>query len=119
MMIDAPRPEVPDVAVVPIGPVAEGKVMSLLALLRPFGVSADVAYRGNLKKRMARASASGAKYAIIFGEDEIARNEVSVKDLETGQQVVVTLSDLTRNIIDRKLPEWTKGISFVGNMSEQ
>ena len=119
MMIEAPRAESPDVAVIPIGAAAEAKVMSVMASLRPFGISADAAYKGNLKRRMAKASASGARYAIIFGEDEIARNEVSVKDLESGEQVVVSLSDLTRNIFDRILPQWTKGISFVGNMSEE
>jgi len=119
MMIDAPSPERSNVALIPIGPAAEAKAMAVAALLRPYGVSVDLAYRGNLKKRMAKANALGARLAVIFGDDELAREEVSVKDLESGEQIDVPLSDLTRNIVDRILPPWTKDLSFVGNVKPE
>jgi histidyl-tRNA synthetase len=33
-----------------------------------------------------------AKYAVILGEDEILNHKVSIKNLETGQQVTVKRS---------------------------
>lgn len=38
---------------------------------------------GNFKKQLRRADASGARYAVIVGEEELARGEASVKDLRS------------------------------------
>ena len=50
-----------------------------------------MSYRGNMKKRMSRASASGAARALIIGDDELARNEAQLKDLDSGAQRSVPL----------------------------
>jgi histidyl-tRNA synthetase len=86
MMIDAPDPCRPDVVLVPLGETAEVQAQRLLAQLRSAGVSIDMAYRGNMKKRLARADAAGARFALILGEDELARGEVQLKLLGTGEQ---------------------------------
>jgi histidyl-tRNA synthetase len=39
---------------------------------------------GSFKAQMKRADASGAGYAIIIGEDEVAKGAVAVKDLRAG-----------------------------------
>lgn len=50
---------------------------------------------GRFKAQMKRADVSGARIALVLGEDEIARGEVGVKHLrEEGQQVDVKLSAL-------------------------
>ncbi len=50
---------------------------------------------GKFKAQMKRADASGARVALVLGEDEIARGEVGVKHLrDEGQQVDVKLSAL-------------------------
>ncbi|MEO7152910.1 MAG: histidine--tRNA ligase [Burkholderiaceae bacterium] len=36
---------------------------------------------GSMKSQFKRADASGARYALVFGDDELARGEVAVKDL--------------------------------------
>jgi histidyl-tRNA synthetase len=36
---------------------------------------------GSMKSQFKRADASGARYALIFGDDEVARGEVACKDL--------------------------------------
>jgi histidyl-tRNA synthetase len=86
MMIDWPRTERPFAVLVPLGEVAEKRAVSLLAQLRSIGISADMAFRGNMKKRMSKASEAGAKFAVIFGDDELAKDMVQVKELETGVQ---------------------------------
>ena len=45
-----------------------------------------MAYRGNMKKRMAKASAEGAAFAIIIGDDELGRGVAALKTLDTGEQ---------------------------------
>jgi histidyl-tRNA synthetase len=91
MMIGSPSPETTTVAVVPIGEKAEIKAQEITAGLRREGVAADMAYRGNMKKRMSRANASGAKYALILGDDELELGEAQLKDLATGEQRAVSL----------------------------
>ncbi len=47
---------------------------------------------GSMKSQFKRADASGARYALIFGDDEIARGEVSLKDLRQPDTPQRTLS---------------------------
>jgi histidyl-tRNA synthetase len=65
----------PDVAALPTA-------MRLAEALRRAGVSVQMhAGGGSMKSQFKRADASGARIALIFGADELARGEVSVKPL--------------------------------------
>ena len=86
----APRP----VAVVPVGEAAEVAALAVLQALRHEGIRAEMAYRGNLKRRMERANRIGARAALILGEAEVARGIAQVKDLDTGTQEEVPLAEL-------------------------
>jgi histidyl-tRNA synthetase len=86
----APKP----VAVIPMGEAAEAAALDLLQALRRAGIRAEIAYRGNFKRRMERANRIGARAAIILGEDEIARGVGAVKDLGTGVQTEIALADI-------------------------
>ena len=100
MMIGAPQPERPGVVIVPLGPRAELQGQSILAGLRREGVVADMAYRGNMKKRLSRANEAGAAFALIIGDDELDRGEAQLKDLNSGEQRAVSL-DLLAEAIGR------------------
>jgi histidyl-tRNA synthetase len=91
MMIDTPEPERPTAVIVPLGERAEAAGQKLLADLRSAGVAADMAYRGNMKKRLSRANDSGASFALIIGDDELERGEAQLKNLGTGEQLSVRL----------------------------
>jgi histidyl-tRNA synthetase len=91
MMIDAPEPQRPGVVIIPLGPRAELQGLAILAGLRREGVAADMAYRGNMKKRLSRANEAGAAYALIIGDDELDRGEAQLKDLASGEQRAVSL----------------------------
>jgi len=43
---------------------------------------------GNFKKQMKRADKSGAKYAIILGEDEVAQQQATIKNLREKQEQI-------------------------------
>ncbi|MBR1424345.1 histidine--tRNA ligase [bacterium] len=66
--------------------------------LRSFGfnVEFDLANK-KFAKQLEKAS-KVAKYAVILGEDEILKHEVSIKNLETGTQITVRREDLPKNI---------------------
>ncbi len=51
---------------------------------------------GGLKTQFRRAGASGARYALVFGEDELARRAVGLKDLHdaTSPQITPPLDDI-------------------------
>jgi len=91
MMIGAPPTEKPDVVIVPIGERAEREAQGIVAGLRREGIAADMAYRGNMKKRLGRANDAGAAYAVIIGDDELDRGEAQLKNLESGEQRAVSL----------------------------
>ncbi len=90
----APRP----VAVIPMGDAAEPQALALLQALRRAGIRAEIAYRGNFKRRMERANRIFARAAIILGDDEIARGVGAVKDLATGAQTDIALDDIPRRL---------------------
>ena len=77
-----PRPA----AVIPVGEAQEPEALNALRALREAGVPAEIAYRGNLKRRMERANKAGASLALILGEAEIARGVVRVRDLDHAAQ---------------------------------
>ncbi|MBR0672594.1 histidine--tRNA ligase [Neoroseomonas soli] len=86
----APRP----VAVIPVGDAAEGAALDMLQSLRRAGVVAEIAYRGNLKRRMERANRIGARAAVILGDDEIAAGMAQLRDLDAGTQEKVPLVEV-------------------------
>jgi histidyl-tRNA synthetase len=86
MMIDAPPPESPVAMIIPLGERAELAGQGLLARLRLAGVAADMAYRGNMKKRLSRANDAGAAFAVILGDVELDSGEVQLKNLASGEQ---------------------------------
>ncbi len=94
MLIDEPAAERIDIAVVPMGEAAQALAGRVLADLRRAGLSADMAYKGNMKRRMQKADAAGARYAVIIGEDEVARGEVSLKDMGAQSQRAVAVDAL-------------------------
>ncbi|MBA4757638.1 histidine--tRNA ligase [Sphingosinicella sp.] len=94
MLIEAPAAETIDAAIVPMGEAAEAKSHEVLQSLRRAGIAAEQAWRGNMKKRMQKADAAGARYAVIIGDDELAAGEATVKRLATGEQWRVALDQL-------------------------
>jgi histidyl-tRNA synthetase len=94
MLVDMPAIDKPAIILIPMGEAAETKAIGIIADLRRAGVACDMGYRGNMKKRMQRANACGAAWAIILGDDELARGEAAMRNLGTGEQQAVALDAL-------------------------
>ena len=91
MLIDEPPGPPRPVAVVPIGEAAEPAALTLAEGLRNNDCPVDLSYTGNVARRMRRANRVNARVAVLIGEDEIARNVVALRDLDTGEQVEVPM----------------------------
>lgn len=84
----APVPDayavIPDTVVLPYA-------MQVLGQLRHAGVavqmhaSTDIGAMGSMKSQFKKADASGARFALIFGADEVAQGQVTLKALRDGQ----------------------------------
>ena len=98
MLIGAPEVEKPIAVLVPLGERGEHAARDLLAKLRRAGIGADMAYRGNMKKRMQRADASGARFALIIGDSEVDAQAVQLKDMKSGEQRSVPFNALVETL---------------------
>ncbi|MGI4952110.1 MAG: histidine--tRNA ligase [Janthinobacterium lividum] len=87
MMLLAAPPKPPvGVAVVPATQAEEAAALRVLQNLRTTYIRAEIAYRGNMKRRMERANRISAQYVVILGAEEVAAGDVTVKELQTGKQ---------------------------------
>ena len=58
-----------------------------------------------MKGQMKEADRSGARWAAIIGDDELAAGEVTLKDLKTGEQERVARNELAEIVHDRHAAE--------------
>jgi len=76
--------------VAPLGAGMNGHALKLARELRRAGISADLGEENfRLKKSFELAEKSGAQYIVIVGENEVAADTFTVKNLATGEQVQV------------------------------
>ncbi|MEO3692818.1 histidine--tRNA ligase [Roseateles paludis] len=79
--LGAAEPQVDAYAVVP-DPADLPRILPTLEALRAAGVAVQMhAGGGSFKSQFKKADASGARFALVFGGDELARGEVAVKPL--------------------------------------
>lgn len=94
MLVDTPvQPERP-VAVIPVGDAAEKVAAKLAYDLRQQGIAIEMAFKGNVGKRMKRANKLNARAAVLIGEDELAGEVCMLRDLDKGEQREVALGQL-------------------------
>lgn len=62
--------------------------------LRENGFVVDFVYEGNFKKQMKKASQNDARFVLILGEDEILKNEITIKDFKNSGEVKIKIDAL-------------------------
>jgi len=85
----------PPVVVVAVGEVAVEEAMALAERLRGEGVAAitDLSGRG-LRPALKQAARREARFAVLIGDEEQARGEVTVKDMAAGEQHSVAAGEV-------------------------
>ena len=86
------------IAMVPIGGTAEKAAFKLAQQLRRAGYSVDVGFSGNIGRRMKRADKVKASATVIIGDNELAKNAATVRDMDSGEQTEVSFDALERHL---------------------
>ena len=72
---------------------------NLMQALREAGVRTEGGlFDKNIKGQMKQADRCGASYALILGTDELAAREVTLKDLQSGEQKRISFDVLTDEV---------------------
>lgn len=75
------------------------EALKLITKLRNAGIKTEFDMQGkNFSKGFEKALKSGAKYALILGEDEIAQNTITIKNLETKEQSTIPANEVIDKI---------------------
>ncbi len=88
-----------EVFIVASGADAEIYAFEILTDLRRKNISATMDFaKRTMKAQMKQAARSGAKFALIIGDDEVNSKTVTIKNLETSAQEKISLQDLPKKI---------------------
>lgn len=91
-----------DVYVITLGETARMAGSKILQDLRRNNISADMDYMNRkMKAQMKAADRLQANYTIIIGEDEIKNNQVIIRNMKSGEQEEVTISNITERLIEK------------------
>jgi histidyl-tRNA synthetase len=100
--VELPVSDRTEVFAVPVGEDARRALFSVVTELRRAGVAADFAFGGKgMKNAMKSADRSGARFAIIAGERDLADGSVQLKDLHSGEQTAVPLASVAGAVRER------------------
>jgi histidyl-tRNA synthetase len=93
--VQAPPPPTPDAFLCPIGEKACIEAALLAARLRNAGLYVELDYEGrSLKSQMKLANKFDAKFAIILGDEELAQESARIRDMNTGNESLVSIETL-------------------------
>ncbi len=86
---------VSDLFIIPLGDNAMVKTLEIATQLRKAGKIVEIAFGDRaLKGAMKAADKSGARYVVVLGEDEIASQNVEVKNMNSGVSISVRIDSL-------------------------
>jgi len=104
MALDTQGVELPiehgiDAYLVTMGDEAKQAAPKLLHELRGQGVTVDGDYMDKkMKGQLKTADRQNANYVLILGEDELAKNSVMIKTMDTGEQELVPMDEVVERI---------------------
>ncbi|MFI7348371.1 histidine--tRNA ligase [Streptomyces sp. NPDC049936] len=100
--IELDIPSATSVYAVPLGEEARRILFAKVTELRKNGVAADFSYGGKgLKAAMKAANRSGARYALVLGERDLADGVVQLKDMESGEQTAIGVNEIVAELESR------------------
>jgi len=99
---ERPAPPQPDVFIAALGEAAEAWVFRTTQALREAGLQVALDLKGrSLKAQMREANRQSAPYTLIIGDNELAAEEATVKEMESGEQFDVPFDALTDVLVER------------------
>ena len=97
--VEIGNPNHTDIFGVTIGDKAKLKSFSILKDLRVNHISADKDHLDrSLKAQFKYSNKINAKYTIVIGDDELDKDEATLKNMETGDQKLIKISELVNEL---------------------
>ena len=98
-IIEANRQSPADVVVLPLTPSQIGYGLEISDMLRQSGIAVlHYTEPNNVKAKFKYADRMGYRYALVLGENEAKDGTVSVKDMASGESIVVEKQDLLETL---------------------
>jgi len=98
-LFDAAKPVAPTVMIVAQSESARRWAIGAAQLFRREGIATEVdVLRRSMKSQLREANRLGAKYAVIAGEQELQSGQFQLKNLMTGEQHALLLSEILEHI---------------------
>lgn len=95
--LEAPQPAEPPILVAHFGGETKTAAVRVTFSLRAAGIGTRLAFargRRSLKSQLREADRRGAVYAVIIGDSELTQNAVTVRNMSSGEQLLVSGDDL-------------------------
>lgn len=84
----------PDFTIAVLADAARDTAFALAQNLRQAGLRGDMSFAAkSIKSSMRQAGKTGARYALLLGENELAQGAVVVKNMDSGEQTSVPLAE--------------------------
>jgi histidyl-tRNA synthetase len=82
------------------GPAEEKYILTVLPDFRKAGIETEIyPDQAKLKKQMSYANGKGIPFVALVGENEISKNIITIKDMETGMQKELTTQEAIRHVL--------------------
>lgn len=100
--IEIENPQSTDIYIVTIGDEAKTKSFKLLKELRYNHISADSDHLDrSVKAQFKYSDKINSKFTIVIGDDELANDSATLKNMQTSEQTTVKLSELVEELKNR------------------
>lgn len=100
--IEIENPKSTDIYIATIGDEAKTKSFKLIKDLRTNHISADNDHLGkSLKAQFKYSDKLNAKYTVVIGDDELANDTATLKNMQTSEQTTIKLSELVDELKKR------------------
>ena len=93
--------EKPLVSVIPMGDNLLNSAINVVNDLRSNNIAVDIAFSGNMKKRLKRANKINSSFALIIGEEEEKNNTVIAKDFKEGTQEEIKTDSIAKYLLSK------------------
>ena len=102
LMVQSKYVSKPDVVLIGLSENINYLLLTIMNQLIKEGLKVEIIYTGNISKKFKRAHKMKASYALVLGEDEVAKRIIKLKDLASGHEELMSLSKATK-IMKKKL----------------
>jgi histidyl-tRNA synthetase len=99
--VPVPRLPQPPVYLAYLGEAGRTHAVKLLDEVRKAGIGAQIAMGGSLRAQLRHANKRDARFALIIGEDELRRGEVTLRDMAGGEQINIAVAEAVLTLQER------------------